>query len=287
MAFQKLSTILTLGISTFSLSACSIGHPNAIPTGYTYHHEEYKSAMPAPSSRVTSEQRATMDVAQAEQFRNAVYDLVSRLTERAGLPPKPVFVLPPKNMTSFYAHIDNDIRESMRSIGYAISDRPEGAYVFSYSADLINVPRDTETTKHPNVEMILRVFNDADPKARQLTQEVGRYFIHGAETFDIYPTVYADLPTYQTVRHQIQGFDTFDSPRTSIGDLNTSLNETSQMMPRMNKTKIEEPKPDPLYTTDPIAPISVESGLVSYEDSSKDNYQATTPRPRISREIEY
>jgi hypothetical protein len=286
MSFSKFS-LVTIGVSAIALGACSMGHPNALPTGYTYHHDVYKSPTPAPSPRVSTAQRESMTIAQAEQFRNAVYDLVTRLSERAGMPPKPVFVLPPKNMTAFYAHIDNDLRESMRTIGYAISDRPEGAYVFTYSADLIDSMRGTEQTGQPNVELILRVFNEADPKARQLTQEVGRYFIQGAEAFDIYPTVYADLPTYQTIRHQMQGFDAFEAPRTTSGDLNTSLNETNRMMPVMAAPKVQEPMPDPLYTTEPVSPVSVDSGMISYEEPMVEEYQASMPRPRISREMDY
>lgn len=292
MRYSKISTSLLIGASVLTIGACSIGHPNAIPTGYTHHHKTYKSPTPAPSPRVHEAQRATMDGVQAEQFRSAAYDVISRLTIRAGLPPKPVFVLVPDPMTPFYAHIDNDLRESMRSIGYAISDRPEGAYVFAYSADLIDRPRGMEGGAQPNIELILKVFNSADPQALQLTQETGTYFIKGAEEFDVHPTVYADLPTYQTIRQQIEGFDSFDTPRTSVGDLNTSVNETRKKMPMLVEQKITEPMADSIVMTDPIQPVIIDSSNVSYE-GPLDAYQPTTPRlsasatPRISREIDY
>ena len=131
--------LLTAGVSALALSGCS--HPNAMPTGYTYHNDTYKSAAPPPSRKITAEQRKYMDAAQAEQFRDAIYDLLTRLSSRAGMPPKPVYILAPDPMTTFYANIDNDLREGMRHLGYAISDVPTGAYVFAYNANLIERPR--------------------------------------------------------------------------------------------------------------------------------------------------
>ena len=190
---QKL-TVLALGVSLLSLGACgSFTHPNAMPSGYTYHHETYKSPAPAESSKVTIEQRQYMDATQAQQFRDAVYDLLERLTMRAGMPPKPVYVLAPDTMTTFYSNIDNDLRESMRHIGYAISDTPQDAYIFTYEALPLTKKVDPNASMANNVQLTLRIFSDLSASANQLTEETGRYFIQGAEALEIQPSRYSIL----------------------------------------------------------------------------------------------
>ena len=112
-----------------ALSACSM--PNSLPRGYAYHGEEYKSPNPPESPKFTSQQRASMGPEQADQFRMSVYSLVENLTNRAGMPPKPVYVMKPEPMTPFYANMDNDLRESLRHMGYRLTDTPENAYVIA------------------------------------------------------------------------------------------------------------------------------------------------------------
>ena len=192
MTFQKNKlSLFALTLSVLSLNACGFTHPNAMPTGYNYHHENYKSPITETSSKVTVEQRQYMDAAQAEQFRNAVYDLLERLTMRAGMPPKPVFVVAPEPMTTFYANIDNDLRESMRHIGYAISDTPNGSYVFTYEA----TPLEQTNTNSNNVHLTLRIFDSFSATARQLTEESGAYFIQGADKLNIEASRYRGLPS--------------------------------------------------------------------------------------------
>lgn len=199
MTFQKKQLLcLALGSSVLSLGACSYNHPNAMPSGYTYHHEDYKSPISPDSQKISIEQRKYMDAAQAEQFRDAVYDLLERLTMRAGMPPKPVFIMAPDPMTTFYANIDNDLRESMRHIGYAISDTPDGAYIFTYEAQEIPAPA-VETAQANNVHLTLRVFDSLGENARQLTEESGQYFIQGADLINIAPSKYNVLPTQDTI----------------------------------------------------------------------------------------
>lgn len=183
---QKTSlSCMALAVS-FLIPACSYNHPNPMPSGYSYHHEEYKSPGPKPSSKVTVKQREYMNAAQAEQFRKAVYDLLERLTMRAGMPPKPVYVMAPDPMTTFYANIDSDLREAMRHIGYAISDVPTDAYVFTYEAlPVATQNKSVPSTGADNVILTLRVYSFNGDEAQQLTEETGQYFIQGAEALNI------------------------------------------------------------------------------------------------------
>lgn len=168
-----------------ALAACS---PNALPTGYTYHQQQtYKSPAPGESSRFTEAQRETMNPQQADQFRLAVYQLAENLTRRAGMPPKPVYVVRPEKMTAFYALMDNDVRESLRHLGYTLSDTPAGAYPIAYAAQPVldadgKVPPRAAGDTSPNVIITLYVYDSLGENGRLLTEESGSYFIQGAET---------------------------------------------------------------------------------------------------------
>ncbi|MCI5061091.1 MAG: hypothetical protein MRY79_08485 [Alphaproteobacteria bacterium] len=204
-------SILSLSASALVMSGCAaVSHPNAMPSGYTHHQETFKSPAPPPSSKITLAQRQYMDAAQAEQFRNAVYDLLTRISHRAGMPPKPVYVLAPDNMTSFYANIDNDLRESMRALGYALADVPTGAYVFAYDAQTFERPRGYVSQGEANVMLTLRVFNSIGENARMLTQESGTYYIQGAELLKVKPATYHSMPRWQDIVEQAEGFEPVD-----------------------------------------------------------------------------
>ncbi len=171
--------------AVIALTACQ---PNALPTGYVYHDQVYKSANPPESPKFTQEQRATMGPEQSDQFRLAIYDLVDKLTQRAGMPPKPVFVQKPEPMTVFHANLDNDLRESLRHVGYRLADMPVGAYVFSYSVEVFKKAKDAPVVDDPsvpNVRIGLYVSDKLGDDSRILTQEIGDYYIKGADKMNL------------------------------------------------------------------------------------------------------
>lgn len=178
-----LSTATALG-----LSACAA--PSAVPRGYTHHGDTYKSKSSPPSMKVSKAQRQSMGPVQAQQFRDALYDLVDKLTERAGLPPKSVFVMPHEPMNAFYAQVDNDLREALRHMGYRLAALGEDSYAFTYEAivaDKINLDPeeypDIKNTSFNNVELILKVFDGDGEEKRMLTEQRGHYHITGAEEY--------------------------------------------------------------------------------------------------------
>lgn len=167
------------------VAACA---PNAMPTGYVYHAQEYKSPNPPESSKFTDEQRATMSPEQADQFRMSVYQLVENLTRRAGMPPKEIFIVKPQPMTPFYANMDNDLRESMRHMGYRLADTPDNAYAFAYSAYVLkegDIVKGGDAGQKPNIRLTLHVFDKAGKGARLLTEETGDFYIQGADKLDV------------------------------------------------------------------------------------------------------
>lgn len=179
---------LILCCSVIALAACQT--PNAVPSGYTYHSQTYKSETPPAPPRISPVQRSKMGPQQAQQYRDALYDLVDDLTERAGLPPKLVHVIPHTPMNAFYGQVDNDLREAMRHIGYELATSGEDGYFFTYAAELIK--QDTvPTSEYPelatpmgnNVEIILQVFDGQSEDAKMLTEQRGQYRIDGAEDY--------------------------------------------------------------------------------------------------------
>lgn len=199
MRFNKTissALILTTCAGALGLAACS---PNAMPKGYVYHDKPYKSPNPPESAKFTELQRATMGPEQAEQFRLAMYQLVDNLTNRAGMPPKPVYVMKPEPMTPFYSNLDNDLRESLRHVGYRLSDKPDGAYVLTYSAEVLKKEKPAAGDTSPNVRLTLNVHDKAGEEGKLLTKESGDFYIQGAETLNVpfasFPGTFIPEPT--------------------------------------------------------------------------------------------
>ena len=192
MSFTK-SKILAVSVCglALGLGACSV--PNSLPDGYAHHNKPYKSQTPPPSPKFTELQRSTMGPEQADQFRLAVYQLVDNLTNRAGMPPKPIYIAKPERMTPFYANFDNDLRESMRHVGYRLTDNPEGAYVFTYAATILKKEKAAADDTSPNVHIALQVHDKIGEDAKMLTQEEGNFYIKGAETLHVKPSIFTDM----------------------------------------------------------------------------------------------
>lgn len=284
MTFQKVYFgLLAASVSALALSGCS--HPHAMPSGYTYHYETYKSATPPPSPKVTKEQRQYMDSTQAEQFRDAVYNLLERLTHRAGMPPKPIYILAPDPMTTFYANIDNDLRESMRHIGYALSDIPTGAYVFVYSARLLERPRGSISAGEPNVELVLRVFDAVGKEARMLTEESGNYFIKGAELLHIKPSQYSILPSREKIIRQAEEHEPSAEPRTVT---EFSSDPTSATVQPVSPPEPQISAPATTAYDGPMQAVTIDSSGVSYsEPPMLHDRPAMPPRSSVSKKMDY
>ena len=314
-------SLLSASVLALSLGACSGTSPNYMPTGYKYHSDVYKSPTPPPTPKLNVEQRQYMDAAQAEQFRDGVYELLVRITERAGMPPKPVYVMSPEPMTAFYANIDNDLRESMRSIGYVLSDTPVGAYVFAYDAGIIGqetkqrlskIKKQPMSTGTPNVALTLQIFDSLGENARMLTQETGQFFIRGAEALHIQPPSFKRMTNNQRVQRQAAPAQVRRAPVQR----QRPVVEQQPVMQAPMAEPMMQPAPQPAFETQslssqvpmgdmsmqapqPQAPIVANSSTLSsapYVDSYIDDNgtlhspsssdrpsMGTSTRPRVSR----
>lgn len=250
-------------VAALSLNACAsvVGDPNFLPTGYAHHGKVYKSKTPPPSQRVSNEQRADMGPVQAEQFRSATYDILSRLTSRAGLPPKAAYIDAASPMTPFYANIDNDLREAMRAQGYRLADTAEGSYIFQYNAELMPGYRsydlESAVAGAPNIELTLDVMTDVHGTLKVLTHEVGNYYIQGAEDLLIAAPHIKSLPLENSMRYLNEAG--MYEPRTE----NTyhSRDQLGTVQPVMDKTKTPIMAAPMMKAPTPIAPSYVQPAM--------------------------
>jgi hypothetical protein len=250
---------ISLGVSALALSACQ--HPNAMPSGYTHHHEVFKSPDPAPvlTLQTTDNQDIPLSLMDIDM---AVEDLLRKVTARAGLPPKPVYILTPPKMTSFYSLIDSALRKNMRDLGYAISDTETGAYAFVYNARELRKPRGTENDGFPNVELVLQVYSALNKEARLLTEQSGNYFIEGASHTDIKPVIYSSRLPYDS------------SSTPFIEEMSTVSVETAV------KTM---PRPAPAY----VSPKPIESDATVSRPSILDESPVIVSEDPIVPEIDF
>lgn len=278
-------------VTALNLGACSTIEPNFLPKGYAHHGKVYKSPTAPPSQRVTNDQRAFMGPVQAQQFRTATYDILSRLTARAGLPPKPAYIHAADPMTPFYANIDNDLREAMRSQGYRLAETSDGAYIFKYKAELLPGYRaydlEDAPTGAPNIRLTLDVLTDIQGSMKVLTHEVGNYYIQGAEELLILSPTRKSQPLENSTRYLDEAG--VDEPRTE----NTyhSKAERDTIQPVMDKTKtpvmsapvIRQPAP-----REPVAPSYVQPAQPAYRISEPVFSPAMTePLPSFDAPSEY
>ncbi|NQZ13798.1 MAG: hypothetical protein HRT94_03085 [Alphaproteobacteria bacterium] len=271
MLKSKIVLLSGAAFITLGVSACSI--PHGLPTGYTHHGKVYKSATPPSSPRVTDAQRAHMGAAQAEQFRTATYDILTRLTSRAGVPPKPVYVEAASPMTPFYANIDNDLREALRSQSYRLSDTADGAYIIKYNAELLPGYRSYDLEKAetgaPNIKLTMDVLTNVQGTLKMLTQEEGHYYIEGAEGLLI-PVPYQK---YQPVEHETRSHYEagMEVPRT--GNVHHSDEQLRTIQPVMDKTEapvvdiIEAPSASYVEPAEPMPmePVRVSEPMLPTE----------------------
>lgn len=279
--------IVLTSASLLSLAGCTSLQPVSMPSGYTYHHQEYQAPPAASSARITTQQRHYMTERQATQFRDAVYDILVRVTQRAGIPPKPVYVLQPQNFSSFYGNIDNDLRESMRHLGYALSDMPLGAYVFTYDAMFLE---NTDGNYPENVEITLSVYDSLGSTARLLTRERGRYYIDGAEYLNIRPTKFKQnqLPPRGTVAKQAEGYSyepqTILAPnyihrpiKESDNPISPAMVDTPQPPPVLHHTVQPSPVVAPTPAPVMVAPTATTPVLIA-PDTAPTKPLSTQPK---------
>lgn len=161
--------LCTLALPVFTavfLSACEM------PTGYVYHDRLYKK----PVAQSTASDAKLISNTQAAQLYAAMADLTARLTERAGLAPRPVYVEPHVPASQIQTMMDNDLRDALRRSGYTLSSDPSSGYVITYRIKTVTLDQDTK-----NAEISLDIHDGTQDARPLLTSETGFYVIDSLE----------------------------------------------------------------------------------------------------------
>ncbi len=153
---------LALFFPVLLLSACNM------PTGYVYHDQLYK----APVQDSSASGAALISQTQAAQIYRAMSDLTTRLTQRAGLAPRPVYVETPAPATQIQTLMDNDLRDTLRRLGYTLTGDPAQGYVIAHRIKPVKIENSPL-----NAEIALDIFDGRSKKETLLTSETGFYRI--------------------------------------------------------------------------------------------------------------
>ena len=122
---QKFPLILGLSAIALSLNACkSFMAPTFIPSGYTYHHDEYKSPPAENPWGIGYDYIRESNKAMLDDWRDVASDLTDKLESSASLGASPVFLSSPTLDNAFTISLDHALREEFRARGYTLSSLP-------------------------------------------------------------------------------------------------------------------------------------------------------------------
>ena len=136
-----------------ALTGCKpVWNPTFMPSGYTYHHDEYKSA-PGPEAKPIGYTYSASDNQKViDDWQNAARDLLLRAKANDIRPTGPVYLTTDMNPSVFQSTFDSALRDELRAQGYTLSDNPEeGTHLF-YSAYDPNDQGPPETVYNYNDE---------------------------------------------------------------------------------------------------------------------------------------
>lgn len=115
---RKLTLFLGLSTAIISLNACkTIMDPTFIPSGYTYHHDVYKSPPADKPWSIGYDYSREENVAILNKWRDVASDLTDKLAEDASLVGAPVFLASPDLDNAFSLSLDHALREEFRARG--------------------------------------------------------------------------------------------------------------------------------------------------------------------------
>jgi len=122
---QKIPLLLGISTIALSLNACkSIMDPTFMPSGYTYHHDEYKSPPAGNPWGIGYDYTRESNKAMLDQWRAVASDLTDKLESTASLGASPIFLSSPILDNAFTISLDHALREELRARGYTLSSLP-------------------------------------------------------------------------------------------------------------------------------------------------------------------
>jgi len=95
-----------------------------MPSGYTYHQDEYKAPPAANPRAIGYDYSVQKNAEMLETWRTVASDLTDKIEAKAPLSAAPVFLSSPQKANAFDISLDHVMREEFRKRGYTLASVP-------------------------------------------------------------------------------------------------------------------------------------------------------------------
>lgn len=128
-------TVLFSAILLIALTGCKpLWDPTFMPSGYNYHHDEYKSPPGPEATPIGYTYCAAKNTTVNEAWHHAASDLVLRAKANDIRPAGDVYLTTDINAGAFQSAFDSALREELRAQGYRLVNDPAEAVTLFYTA---------------------------------------------------------------------------------------------------------------------------------------------------------
>jgi hypothetical protein len=116
---------LAFAVAFTALAGCrSVMDPTAMPAGYSYHQNIYKSPPGPPAADIGYPFSSERNDVVVEKWQAAAGRLVSKLESDLNIQPQAVYVESLPHANAFNTSLDYVLREELRSRGYTLANTP-------------------------------------------------------------------------------------------------------------------------------------------------------------------
>ena len=195
-----LKTVLPVSM-LLGVAACQnyFVNPSAIPTGYKYHNQKYKTIPSPEPADLGYEYTVEQNDEILRSMRVKISQLLDQLEAENDLANKTVYVFTPHDHNAQNAAFDNVLRDELRARDYYLSGDPNDGYKLGYS---IREPEDLEhhvDFGHFNGDEREAHHRDRYHEYEQMIVELA--LMDGPDTLDVVRGVY-NMPMYGYNRDQ-------------------------------------------------------------------------------------
>lgn len=157
---RKFINSLGLISAIITLNACkTVMDPTFLPSGYTYHHDTYKSPPADKPWSIGYDYSRAENAAILNKWQNVAADVTDQLVATAPLDTMPVFLASPDIDNAFSLSLDHALREEFRSRGYELVAIP--------SEDAFKIKA---STYDPDFKDVMRSYNLNDQTQKDLPE---------------------------------------------------------------------------------------------------------------------
>lgn len=134
MRFSTLSKAMLPVLGVCMLAGCKsmFYKPYVVPTGYTYHKNDYKFSGPDMAEEIGYTYTAEENAKIVEMWRPKVAELINNLEMQTGMRDGAVYIVQADQKTAHYMTFDHILRDELRARGYTISSDPAHGKTLAY-----------------------------------------------------------------------------------------------------------------------------------------------------------